>query len=275
VTIDRTEAAGVGAAVIGHAAIAAALYYLVDYTREEFPVQPASASMEVSFVDEAGLVSAGAPEPAAASFAPETGAPEEAAPPPADLPQPTPQPDRPTPDPAPSQRTDPAQRSASSSGAPARQQSRPSQQSGSGRGQANRGARVGPDLLKGIGDDPASRSQRPTGAVMSSQARADIGSLISRQVQPCANRQSKPGPGAERIRVSIRLRLNRNGSLASAPEVIGQDGVDESNRHYLERVIDNTIATFTGCSPLRGLPEELYDVPSGWRVFTLRYRLPG
>jgi hypothetical protein len=110
---------------------------------------------------------------------------------------------------------------------------------------------------------------------MSAQARADIGSLIVRQVQPCANRQTRPGPGAERIRVSVRLRLNRNGSLAAAPEVTGHVGVDESNRRYLERVIDNTLATFNGCSPLRGLPDELYDVPGGWRVFTLRYGLPG
>ena len=35
------------------------------------------------------------------------------------------------------------------------------------------------------------------------------------------------------------------------------------------------VAAFTGCSPLRGLPQELYDVPRGWNNFTMRYRLPG
>lgn len=110
---------------------------------------------------------------------------------------------------------------------------------------------------------------------MNAQAMADIGSLISRQVQPCANRQRYPGPGAERIRVTIRLQLNRNGSLAAAPTIVAREGVDESNRRYLGLVEENTINTFEQCSPLRNLPAELYDVPRGWRDFRLRYRLPG
>jgi hypothetical protein len=133
---------------------------------------------------------------------------------------------------------------------------------------------LGPDFLKGIGNDPASTSQRSSGAVMTSQAQADIGSLIQRQVLPCANRQRSPGPGAERIRVTIRLRINRNGSLAAPPTVIGRTGVDDDNRRYAERVDDLAINTFTSCSPLRGLPDELYDVPNGWRDFRLRYNLP-
>jgi hypothetical protein len=110
---------------------------------------------------------------------------------------------------------------------------------------------------------------------MTARARADIGAMIVRQVQPCANRQRNPGPGAERIRVTIRLRLNPDGSLAGQPTVIARDGVDETNRRYLALVEENTINSFTLCSPLRGLPADLYDVPRGWRDFNLRYRLPG
>ncbi|MGI4947684.1 MAG: hypothetical protein ACRYHC_03180, partial [Janthinobacterium lividum] len=87
--------------------------------------------------------------------------------------------------------------------------------------------------------------------------------------------QVTPGPGAERIRVSINLKLNRDGSLAAAPRVVNHDGVDDDNRRYLDRVDDLGIAAFTGCSPLRGLPDDLYDVPGGWRNITLRYKLPG
>jgi uncharacterized membrane protein len=36
-----------------------------------------------------------------------------------------------------------------------------------------------------------------------------------------------------------------------------------------------SIATFVGCAPLRGLPQELYAVPRGWSNFTLNYSLPG
>ena len=110
---------------------------------------------------------------------------------------------------------------------------------------------------------------------MSAKAAADIGSAIIRQVQPCADRQIIPGPGAERIRVAIRLSINRDGSLAGRPQIVGHDGVDDSNARYVDRVDDLAIATFVGCAPLRGLPPELYAVPRGWKLFTLRYKLPG
>jgi hypothetical protein len=139
-----------------------------------------------------------------------------------------------------------------------------------------RGSRLGNDFLKGLSDKPStSKSVVPQAAVMSQQAAADIGSAIRRQVQPCADRQVKPGPGADRIIVTIRLRMDRDGSLIGNPQVIGHSGIDAENGRYQDRVDDNAIATFKGCSPLRGLPAELYDVPNGWSVFSLRYKLPG
>ena len=273
--VDRTDAATFGFVAAAHVGLIAGLAYLASVSR---PLAlPDSEAMEVSFVDEVGL-DAAAPtnEPAAQSFAPEIGAPEEAAPAPAEQPVPDPVP-RPVPAPTPPQPR-PAPRQAAPT-PPAAQPARtpprrPNRQAGAGTAPANRGSRLGPDLLKGIGNDPASRSERPSGAVMNAQAQANIASAILRQVQPCANRQRTPGPGAERIRVTIRLRLNRNGSLAAPPAVVNRTGVDDSNRRYVERVEDLAINTFTGCSPLRGLPAELYDVPRGWRDFSLRYNLP-
>lgn len=139
-----------------------------------------------------------------------------------------------------------------------------------------RGSRLGDDFLKGLSDRPSpSRAEAAPAAKMGAQAAANIGSAILRQVQPCANRQVTPGPGAERIRVTINLRLNRDGSLAARPRVTGHSGVDDDNGRYVDRVDDLAIATFVGCSPLRGLPEELYDVQNGWSNFSLRYKLPG
>lgn len=257
--MDRTEAAGFGVAVAGHAAVLAALVAAIGQSGRIPP--PGPPSIEVSFVDEVGLTS-GAPamEPAAQSVAPELGRPEQAAAEP--MSNAAAAASRPAPQPAPS------------NAAPPRPMPQPQRQGGSGSASANRGSRLGADFLKGLGNDPASAAQRTTGATMTARAQADIASLIVRQVQPCADRQRSPGPGAERIVVTIRLRLNRNGSLAAPPTVVGSTA-DETNRRYLERVTDNAIATFTGCSPLRGLPPELYDVPRGWRDFRLRYRLPG
>jgi hypothetical protein len=110
---------------------------------------------------------------------------------------------------------------------------------------------------------------------MSARAMADIGSAIARQVQPCADRQVYPGPGAERIVTPISLRLNRDGSLAGRPRVGQQRGLDDENSRYAQRVADLAVNAFVSCAPLRGLPQELYDVPRGWSNFTLNYRLPG
>ena len=262
--IDRAEKAGFGVAVAGHAALLAALTLgLANWE----PVVPDSNAIEVSFVDEVGLVSA-APqlsrEPPAQGVAPALGAPDDSA---AALPDPTPsvpQPQRPTPQPVPRAEQ------------PVRERPTPTQPRTTGTGEQARRPRIGDEILRGIGRDPSrSRSQNPPAAVMSQQAAADIASAIARQVQPCADRQVYPGPGAERIVTTLTLRLNRNGSLAAAPRMVRQRGVDEENRRYAQRVADLAIRSFVECAPLRGLPDDLYDVPRGWSNFTMNYRLPG
>lgn len=266
--MDRMEAAALGAALIGHAALLALL--TLGLARMGSPT-PTPVPMEVSFVDEVGLVSA-APEPAvappAAGMAPDVGPAEDAPSPRSAAPTPAPAPSPPLPTLRPSLSPRPALRQA----APA-----PTARPGTaGAGERTRRSLLGNDLLKGIGRDPTpSRETRPAAATMSRQAAADIGSAIARQVQPCADRQVYPGPGAERIVTPIALRLNRDGSLAGAPRVGRQRGLDDENRRYAQRVADIAIAAFTGCSPLRGLPAELYDVPRGWSNFTMNYRLPG
>ena len=139
-----------------------------------------------------------------------------------------------------------------------------------------RGSRLGNDFLKGLSADPSpAKGEAPRAAKVGVQQLANIGAAIKRQVQPCANQQVNPGPGSERIQVAINLKLNRDGSLAARPRVTEHVGVDDENQRYVARVDDLAIATFTGCSPLTGLPEDLYDAPGGWRSFTLRYKLPG
>lgn len=261
--IDRAEKTGFGIALVGHAALLAALTVgLASLGRAPSLSDP----IEISFVEEVGLVSA-SPEPAAAppeaGMAPALGPIEDAAPSaPAD-PAPVPPPPRA----APAERSPPA---------PAPKQSRRTRSSDrAATGEQARRPRLA-DVLKGIGRDTSpSRSRNSPAATMSARAAADIGSAIERQVQPCADRQVYPGPGAERIVTTLNLRLERDGSLARPPRVVDQGGIDDENRRYAQRVADLAIRSFVECSPLRGLPAELYDVPRGWSNFTMRYRLPG
>ncbi|MEA3031135.1 MAG: hypothetical protein QOG13_2460 [Sphingomonadales bacterium] len=260
--MDRAEATGLGVVVAGHAALLAALTFALGRIGVP-PVAP--QAMEVSFVDEVGLTSASpspTPEPAAAALAPEIGPVEDSAPAPA---PPTPAPQReavtaPSPIPAPHP--------------PSRALPRPTPAAPPGTGQATRRPGLGDLDPRAFGRDPAARSNNPPAAVMNAQAAASIGDAIKRQVQPCADRQSIPY-GAGEIVTQINLRLNRDGSLAARPRVIRQLNADGDNSRYAQRAADIAIAAFTQCSPLRGLPQELYDVPRGWSNFTMNYRLPG
>ncbi|MBN8806742.1 MAG: cell envelope biogenesis protein TolA [Sphingomonas sp.] len=274
---------------------------------------PPPAPMDVTIADDVGL-QATAPQsvtPPAQSRAPDLGAPEDAAPPapsvepepvpakpqpvepaPAPVPRraevPKPQPvARVAPEPAKPAKSQPVKRVVAPP-QPAKPQARPAPSGalagivGRGTGVTQgakaarpRGSSLG-SVMSGLGAAPSqSRSITPQAATMSQRAAMDIGQKIKQQVQPCANQQVNPGPGAEKIRVTIRLRINRDGTLASRPTIEGHDGVDDDNRRYLRQVDDRAIATFMGCQPLRGLPPELYDVPNGWSSFSLRYKLPG
>ena len=291
----RSEAIALGVALVGHAVLFGILSF---GWRPPEPEALKAAPIEVSLVDEVGLV-AKAPQavtPPAESKAPDQGPPEDAAPPaPKQESQPDPAPPKPQPKAAPPPKPAPAavpqpkkpvaptpdksKKPPTRDAAPTGK--KPATAAGTGSNPASdkkraRGNRLGDDFLKGLSDKPSpSKSVVAQAPVMSQQAAADIGSAIRRQVQPCADRQVKPGPGAERIIVTIRLRMNRDGSLIGNPQVTGHSGVDAENSRYQDRVDDNAIATFKGCAPLRGLPAELYEVPNGWSNFSLRYKLPG
>lgn len=237
------------------------------------------------------------PVPAPPLPAPPVPKPIEAKPQPRPVPKPRPEPVKAEPKPAPAKpipvkpapakpapaKPSPA-KAAPAKAAPAKAQPKPAgakaqpakPASGSGKGQQARASLLGKDFLKGLGSDPApARAQQPIGAVMSPVAMSGIVSAIKRQIQPCADRQVNPGPGANRIQVKINLKLNRDGSLAARPAVVSTSGVNDENSRYEKRVGDLAIAAFTGCSPLRGLPEELYQTAKGgWSNFNMNYKLP-
>jgi hypothetical protein len=280
--MDRAEATGLGVALTAHGVLLAALSIGLAGAR----LPPLRCDpIQVSFVEDVGLTSA-APAPAQAppapGFAPEPGIPEETAPaPPPPVPAPRPvqaPPERPAAPlaakpvrPAP----DPASAKAPPKAAPARTPP-PSTASRSAAAQAARGPRLGADFLKGLGRDPStSRSQAPPAAAMSAEALASIKSVIESQIQPCADRQRDPGPGANQIKVTLNLRLNRDGSLAREPAVVRTAGVTGQNGRYEARVKDLAVAAYVGCSPLHGLPADLYQTSKGgWSNLNMTYHLP-
>jgi len=286
-------------AAIGHVAVFALLSIV--WAAKPTPL-PTPKPIEVSLVDDVALDQRAppAPEPPAQSTAPDQGPPEDA-PPPATAtdPAPDPAPPRPKPQaappPKPAPKPVPVMKPVAEKGtkpdktkaAPVKATAPPAKAVAATKAAGSNpraskakatGSLLDDDFRKGL-SQTASKSKSPDaapGATMDAKAAADIGSAIRRQVQPCADRQVNPGPGASRIVVTIALQLNRDGSLAARPSVSDDHGgVDDENRRYVDAVDRNAIATFSGCAPLRGLPPELYDVPRGWKTFKLRYKLPG
>ncbi len=267
--MDRAEQAGLGVALVGHGALLVLLTLAAAATR--LPV-PRSDSIEVSFVEDVGLTSTApspSPVPPAPSVAPEVGTPQEAVPTQTMVPRAPASVPSPAPIPAPTQARTPAPPARPST--PKASPLRPPAEASPARG-----SRFGEDFLKGIGRDPAaSRSQAAPAAAMSSEALASIKSAIERQIQPCADRQRDPGPGANEIKVTLNLRLNRDGSLARDPQVVRTAGVTAQNGRYEARVKDLAVAAYVGCSPLRGLPAELFQTPKGgWSNLNMTYHLP-
>lgn len=256
--VERAEAAGLGVALAAHGAL---LWALGLGSSAEPPLPP---PMDVSFVEDVGPIS-GAPaaEPAAQSAAPEIGAPEDAtaALATAPIPEPTPRPVPPQPQP----------RQAAPTPAPPQPrpapQPRTSRASGPGAATANRGSRLDADILKGIGNDPAARSERPAAPALTAEARTGIRGIIRRALLPCERQPLTAPDEARAIQVRVDVTLNRDGSLASTRTRVIND--DSRLNQYEDEIRRAALRVVSQCS-LRGLAAQYaryYDVPGGWRSF--------
>ena len=266
--MQRAEQAGLGLSVAGHVAIFTILS-LGLFAAVKPPVVPPSP-MDVQIVDEVGLTDT-APEPPkvapAQSVAPEVGIPEEATPEPVPTaPVPVQREALPPPKPA-------AAKPISPKPAPPRPAlARPSVATPPKPSVAPaRGSKLGDDFRKGLTATPStSTSQAPHVATVGPAQLAGLAAAIRRQVQPCADRITSPGPGAERITTKINLRMNRDGSFAANPSVVSQV-TDDDNARYGGRVGELAKAAFVQCAPFE-LPADLYD---GWKNINLNYKLLG
>lgn len=257
---DAAELKGTLTSVGFHVALVAALS--LSLATHALPPEPPAIAVE--FIDEVGLESVAAAADSALATQATTTEPEpveappvepDAAPPPP-VPESTPAPPRERVEPTPAPRTERTARRPRPTG------------------------RLDDLDLEGVRDgNTRSQADAESGEaaapVIDAAAMASIQQAIRRQVQPCADLQQNPGPGANQIRVTLNLRLARDGRLISRPRVVRTSGVTPENARYEDRVKDLAIATYVGCAPLRGLPADLYQTPAGgWSNINMTYRLP-
>jgi outer membrane biosynthesis protein TonB len=275
--MNRAEGAGLGVALVGHAALLAALSLgLLNTVR---PKPPVRETMDVMLVDKFALQSA-MPKPAAeapqAAQAPEIGLVKDAAPEP--TPQPAPVPPKaasappPKPAPAPAKPTPPTPAPAKptpAKPAPAKAAEKtPPATPKPDKGKAKALA-LGSDFLKGI---PAEKSPgkgaTPRAATVDAQAMAGLVALIASKVKPCYTVPAG-GSDTQSIVSRVHLRLKRDGSIAAPPEVVGNAGVTPVNQPYVRQMNEAAVRAIQRCAAY-DLPAELYT--GGWEdlIFTFR-----
>lgn len=225
------------------------------------------------------------PRPAPRPAPPKPSPPKPAPPKPAPAPKPEPKPQpRPKPKPAAAEKA-PAKptpaKQPSAAAASSKSKAPPASSRGSGKTESAtstkpRGSRLGDDFLKGLNAEKSNARESdapPSAARVDARALAGIQQAIARQIQPCADRQVDPGPGANQIVTTLNLRLNRDGTLSATPTVVRQSGVTDDNSRYARRVVDLGVAAFKGCSPLK-LPAEYYATANGgWSNINYNWKL--
>ncbi|MEP9359392.1 TonB C-terminal domain-containing protein [Sphingomonas sp. KR3-1] len=254
--IDKGEGTGLTVAVLGHVALFGLLS--VGFLATPNPLKLKPTPIEVALVDQVALEStspAPTSEMPAAKLSPVEAPvePEPAPPEPAPNPQPIakPQPAQPKPAPAPDA-AKPAPRTppkAAPAQAPARASARPVAPTGRLDG-----------LLAGINDKPSpSKSVAPPAANVGPQVQAALKAEILRQIRP--HWAPPSGADSDKLRTTVTVRLNEDGSLASDPRVT-QTGLTDSNRAQADLARERAIRAVKLAAPFK-LPPQFY---SAWKV---------
>lgn len=257
--MDRAEAAGLGIATAGHAALLAALTAGFAVTR--LPA-PKSDPIEVSFVEEVGLESQ-APSPSPVEPAPLAGppdappqpsmpAPPEVQPVAAPRPEPRLQPRAPAPTPAP-----PAPR-AQPRPAPSRPAPAPSRPAAPRRNASGLGS-----IVAGLSDRPSpSQSTSPPAAAAGPAVQASLGAEVRRQLKP--HWKAPTGADAEQLRTEVVISLGQDGRVTDV-RVVGTTGQTASNRPQVPLHQEHAVRAVRLASPFR-LPAQYYEAWKQLRV---------
>ena len=274
--IARTDQKGLGLAVVAHLLLFAAL--TISIAKRVPPVQPPVEAMDVQLVDAVGLRSA-APVPATEApqemQAPDQAPPQEAPPP---TPSPTPpqprpveakpQPSPPWPTPALKPKPQPPQKALSDILKDVQAKAKSEQAGSDARAKADRASseKVGA-LLKGVIGASAGKGETARAAI-SGAAMNGLAAAIKRQVQPCYELGALSGTPAMQIVTTLRLRYNKDGSVAGNPQLVEQTGITPANHAYAQQIREVARRAVLRCAPVH-LPAELYE--GGWDDLNFRF----
>jgi outer membrane biosynthesis protein TonB len=308
--MERAEQAGLGIAVIGHVALFGALS-LGLLAAPELP-KIDSQPIEVTLATEVDLRSAAPTPPAVVSPpAPEPAPPQEPVaapqiapppPPPVTKAEPKVEPPKPAPKttakaepkPEPKPKPKPIEKAAAKPSAKAKDKPTPKPtRTATVDPEARRRPGLSGSIVSGLSDTPAptpAKMTKPakvaaaptTGATsapagisvaqMTGAQKSSLNSLIYTQLKPYWKPPS--GADAEQLITRLSVRLNKDGSLADDPELIDQQGINDSNRAQAKLHAERAIQAVRRAAPFK-LPPEYYEAWKWLKPLKLYVGQPG
>ena len=306
--MQRAERIGLGVALTGHIALFAALSLGLFSTEEIPPKpDPVQVSLigEVAPVATAPQLSSEAPAPAPADAigdpldamadplpqmdapAPVTQtepAPPRAEPRPVPVPKPDPKPapkpkekaaPKPEPKKAAPKKAEPKKAEPKKAEAPkaeakpvpkAAAKPQPAKSSGGSQANAARSRSFAENMRGSIGT--TGKADNPPAAAYSETTRRQIDVSIKGEIAPYWKRNVPSGVDVDQLRTVLRIKLNKNGSLAGTPQLVGQSGKTASNEPQQKLHIERAIKSVQQAAPFK-LPAEYYD---NWKSWDLTFR---
>ncbi len=131
-------------------------------------------------------------------------------------------------------------------------------------------SRIGKDFLPGVaGTDAKGKSTTPAGPVITPQLRISFAQSVLRQVRSNWQGQVPEGLNSDKIVSIVQVELNPDGYLARDPVLLGQEGIDDTNRAQAKRHAELAIRAVRRSAPFL-LPSDAYE---GWKKLPpLRFR---
>ncbi len=131
-------------------------------------------------------------------------------------------------------------------------------------------SRIGNDFLQGVPSAPAGGTAKsPPATVAGPQVRTSLAQSVLRQVRPNWQGRVPQGLNTDKIVTILSIELKADGTLAQRPTVLGQEGIDETNRAQAQRHAEEAIRAVQLSQPF-DLPADLY---SAWKKLPpLRFR---
>ena len=127
------------------------------------------------------------------------------------------------------------------------------------------GSRVGDNFLTGMGDSTKTTETRVAASAMGASEKASLFQAVARQIRE--HRQPLSGPDIDLLVTKVRFRLNPDGSLSGAPQVVGQRGINDTNRTQAPRHAEQAVRAIRLAAPF-DLPEKYYDA---WKTVTVDF----